>query len=49
MSIRELAKPAGTPLEIVCHCERQGLLPAPARSQSNYRQYGAALEPLRTR
>ena len=42
MKIGELAKSTGTPVETVRYYEREGLLPAPARSESNYRQYGAA-------
>lgn len=42
MKIGELAKSTGTPVETVRFYEREGLLPAPARSESNYRQYGAA-------
>ena len=42
MKIGELAKSTGAPVETVRYYERQGLLPAPARSDSNYRQYGPA-------
>ena len=42
MKIGELARSTGTPVETVRYYEREGLLPAPARSESNYRQYGAA-------
>jgi Cd(II)/Pb(II)-responsive transcriptional regulator len=42
MKIGELARSTGTPVETVRYYEREGLLPAPARSEGNYRQYGAA-------
>ena len=42
MRIGELATATGTPVETVRYYEREGLLPAPARSEGNYRQYGGA-------
>lgn len=39
MKIGELAKLAGCPVETIRYYERQGLLPAPARSEGNYRLY----------
>ena len=39
MKIGELAKLAGCPVETIRYYERQGLLPAPARSGGNYRLY----------
>ncbi|UFQ97520.1 Cd(II)/Pb(II)-responsive transcriptional regulator [Pseudomonas wenzhouensis] len=42
MKIGELAKKAGCQVETVRYYEREGLLPAPARSEGNYRLYGAA-------
>ncbi|MBQ1558829.1 MAG: Cd(II)/Pb(II)-responsive transcriptional regulator [Pseudomonas sp.] len=41
MKIGELAKKAGCRVETVRYYEREGLLPAPARSEGNYRLYGA--------
>lgn len=41
MKIGELAKKAGCQVETVRYYEREGLLPAPARSEVNYRLYGA--------
>ena len=41
MKIGELAKKAGCQVETVRYYEREGLLPAPARSEGNYRLYGA--------
>jgi Cd(II)/Pb(II)-responsive transcriptional regulator len=40
MKIGELAKAAGTQAETVRYYEREGLLPEPARTGSNYRSYG---------
>lgn len=40
MKIGELAKQAGCQVETVRYYEREGLLPAPARSEGNYRLYG---------
>lgn len=40
MKIGELAKQAGCQVETVRYYEREGLLPAPARSEGNYRVYG---------
>jgi Cd(II)/Pb(II)-responsive transcriptional regulator len=40
MKIGELAKAAGTQPETIRYYEREGLLPAPARTESNYRAYG---------
>ncbi|MCA0175638.1 MAG: Cd(II)/Pb(II)-responsive transcriptional regulator [Proteobacteria bacterium] len=42
MQIGELAHAAGTPVDTIRYYERQGLLPAPARTASNYRVYEAA-------
>jgi DNA-binding transcriptional MerR regulator len=42
MMIGELAKAAGTQVEPIRFCEREGLLPAPERSGGNYRVYGDA-------
>lgn len=42
MKIGELAIQAGCGVETVRHYERAGLLPPPARSASNYRQYEAS-------
>lgn len=42
MKIGELAGSAGTPVETIRYYEREGLLPSPSRSESNYRQYGDA-------
>lgn len=41
MRIGELAKASGTPTETIRFYEREGLLAAPARTDSNYRDYGA--------
>src|SRR5215470_15633694 len=38
----ELARLAGVSRDTLRHYERQGLLPAPLRSQANYRMYSAA-------
>ena len=40
MKIGELAKKAGCQVETVRYYEREGLLPAPARTEGNYRLYG---------
>lgn len=40
MKIGELAKAAKTQVETVRYYEREGLLPEPARTESNYRAYG---------
>ena len=40
MKIGELAQKAGCQVETVRYYEREGLLPAPARSEGNYRLYG---------
>lgn len=42
MKIGELAAKSGVGIETIRHYEREGLLPPPARSQSNYRLYGEA-------
>ena len=42
MTIGELARVTGTNPETIRYYERIGLLPAPARTASNYRSYGAA-------
>ena len=42
MKIGELANSTGTPVDTVRYYEREGLLPTPSRSASNYRQFGAA-------
>lgn len=42
MKIGELARAAGCQVETVRYYEKEGLLPAPARSDANYRQYGPA-------
>ncbi|MEW6706833.1 MAG: Cd(II)/Pb(II)-responsive transcriptional regulator [Pseudomonadota bacterium] len=48
MKIGELARAAGLPVETVRFYEKQGLLPAPARQDNNYRRYDArALQRLR--
>lgn len=39
MKIGELAKAAGTKVETIRYYEQTGLLPAPARTQGNYRTY----------
>lgn len=41
MKIGELAKATATKVETVRYYEQIGLLPAPARTQGNYRSYGA--------
>lgn len=40
MKIGELAKATGTKVETIRYYEQTGLLPAPARTQGNYRSYG---------
>ncbi|HEX5685800.1 MAG TPA: Cd(II)/Pb(II)-responsive transcriptional regulator [Ideonella sp.] len=42
MRIGELARASGTPIETIRFYEREGLLPAPARTEGNYRIYGSA-------
>ena len=42
MKIGELAQATGTPVETIRFYEREQLLPAPARTLSNYRVYDAA-------
>lgn len=42
MRIGELAQASGTPVETIRFYEREGLLPAAARSEGNYRIYGKA-------
>lgn len=42
MKIGELARLTATPVETIRFYEREGLLPAAARTASNYRHYGAA-------
>lgn len=39
MRIGELAAASGTGIETIRYYEREGLLPAPARTESNYRSY----------
>lgn len=39
MKIGELAMASSTPVETIRYYEREGLLPAPARSQGNFRLY----------
>ena len=41
MKIGELAKAANTQVETIRYYEREGLLPAPARTQGNFRLYEA--------
>ena len=41
MKIGELAIASGTPVDTIRFYEREGLLPAPARNEANYRQYEA--------
>ncbi len=45
MKIGELAAATGTPVETIRFYEREGLLPEPARTGSNYRRYDAAQVP----
>jgi Cd(II)/Pb(II)-responsive transcriptional regulator len=40
MKIGDLAKATGTQTETIRYYEREGLLPEPARTESNYRRYG---------
>ena len=40
MKIGDLARAAGTQAETIRYYEREGLLPEPARTESNYRSYG---------
>jgi Cd(II)/Pb(II)-responsive transcriptional regulator len=40
MKIGELASATHTPVETIRYYEREGLLPAPARSEGNFRLYG---------
>lgn len=42
MKIGELAQATQTPTETIRFYEREGLLPAPPRTASNYRRYGPA-------
>jgi Cd(II)/Pb(II)-responsive transcriptional regulator len=42
MKIGELAKATATPVQTIRYYEREGLLPAPPRSDGNYRVYGPA-------
>lgn len=42
MKIGELAQASSTPVETIRYYERQGLLPAPARSEGNFRVYEPA-------
>jgi len=47
MKIGELSTAASTPIETIRYYEREGLLPAPARTQGNFRLYeGSHLERL---
>ena len=47
MKIGELAGTSSTPIETIRYYEREGLLPAPARTQGNFRLYeGSHLERL---
>lgn len=39
MKIGELARQSGLPIDTIRFYERQGLVPPPARTSSNYRQY----------
>jgi DNA-binding transcriptional MerR regulator len=41
MKIGELSRATGTNIETIRYYERIGLLPAPARTDANYRSYGA--------
>ena len=41
MKIGELSTTTGVPIDTIRHYEREGLLPEPARSESNYRHYTA--------
>jgi len=40
MKIGELSTTTGVPIDTIRHYEREGLLPEPARTESNYRHYG---------
>ncbi|HEY8605552.1 MAG TPA: Cd(II)/Pb(II)-responsive transcriptional regulator [Noviherbaspirillum sp.] len=40
MRIGELARRSGCEVETIRYYEREGMLPRPARSEGNYRQYG---------
>ncbi len=42
MKIGELSRATGTNIETIRYYERIGLLPAPARTNANYRSYGDA-------
>lgn len=42
LKIGELARQTGCPVETIRYYEQHGLLPAAARSEGNYRLYGAA-------
>lgn len=42
MKIGELARVTATPAQTIRYYEREGLLPAPARTGSNYRSYEAS-------
>jgi Cd(II)/Pb(II)-responsive transcriptional regulator len=42
MKIGTLSTRTGTPVETIRYYEREGLLPAPPRSEGNYRLYGEA-------
>ncbi|WP_062767980.1 MerR family transcriptional regulator [Sphingopyxis terrae] len=42
MKIGELSRATGTNIETIRYYERIGLLPAPARTDANYRSYGDA-------
>lgn len=42
MKIGDLAAASGTPVDTIRFYEREGLLPAPARTAANYRHYEAA-------
>ena len=42
MKIGDLAKATGTPVETIRYYEREGLLPAAARTEANYRHYAEA-------
>jgi Cd(II)/Pb(II)-responsive transcriptional regulator len=42
MKIGELSNASSTPIETIRYYEREGLLPPPARTQGNFRVYGAA-------
>ncbi len=41
MKIGELSTTTGVSIDTIRHYEREGLLPEPTRSESNYRHYGA--------